>query len=164
MKIERTTSNYLTYLIEILYIASVFGIVKYFIWKDSQILSFIILVFICRENIYKRMDLILPMKLIKEDNQLYLVYMFIRIKLNVENCFLIIENVLPFIISRRPGTEYGLVLVRNDKKMLFRILKNRIKIQREDYRGVEGLVSKMNLIKDEFGIRTVDFFEDPFKW
>jgi hypothetical protein len=159
--ISRTKANIWDFIFKGFFSGTVFYVLTIFILIRNGLIGIVPLFFIIRYYIYKNIELLFNVRIVKDEGSLYLKMMWFTLSLDLNNCFLIIENVAVFT-GIKPNTEYGLVLVRNEKKAINRIFKNRIKL----YVGlsVTDLEDNMNLISNQFGIRSVPFFEDPNKW
>ena len=159
--ISRTTSNTRDFIFKGLFSGIIFYVLATYILIKYGLIGIIPLFLLVRHYAYKNIELLFDVQIFKNDELFNLTMMCFTFGLDLNRSFLVIENVAVFS-GVRPTTEYGLVLVRNNGKVLKRVFKNRIKL----YTGLStnDLEKKMKEINEKFDIRYVPFFEDPNKW
>ena len=100
-----------------------------------------------RIGIYVLIDFLFEKKFLEIDDDIYIKTFFSKFKLDKNRSYLIIA---PAPLLRYTSEIYYLNLVRNDKRLLNRVFKNRIKLYVEDGElDLKGIARK---ISDMFGI------------
>lgn len=109
--------------------------------------------------IYNVIDLSFTKQIILTvEGKIYIKLFFFNWKVNVDNCYLILEDLfVPTTIAVKDTT---LMIYRNNPKFINRLFKNKIKLHKKDGGNIEKIKIEAKKISELFGIEFRDIYEE----
>lgn len=124
---------------------------------DHKMISIIILLFTLKFYFYNTLDLFIDKELVFDDNDnLYIRYLGLKLKLDKRKSFLIIDDSLA--LSNRSISVHTLYLYRRRRPFYLRLFKNKIRLYATQ--DVEEAKTEAWKISDMFGIHFFDVYNN----